>query len=148
MYPLRVVFKYTGKGPRNWNVQPRLVGGGARGREVTCHKKRSTVLYEPKFGPPHPSSIKNSWICPCLRTNSENNNNNCNGNDNTKNDDNDNDNNNISKLKGLSRGYCRLSSSSFVLESLLIVLNVTRVTLVSVQVNNCWFSDCLSNRIG
>ena len=26
--------------------------------EVNCHKKSSTVLFEPKFGPP----IKNSWI--------------------------------------------------------------------------------------
>ena len=42
-----------GKGPRNYNVQPRRVGGCVG--ETQFDPKSSTVLSEPKFGPPpHP----------------------------------------------------------------------------------------------
>ena len=51
-----------GKGPRNYNVQPRRVGWGVcvcvcvgGGGETQFDPKSSTVLSEPKFGPPpHP----------------------------------------------------------------------------------------------
>ena len=39
-----------GKQPRNYNVQPRLVGSRGFGGEVICLKR---VLSEPKFGPPN-----------------------------------------------------------------------------------------------
>ena len=41
-----------GKGPRNYNVQPRRVGWGVG--ETQFDPKSSTVLSEPKHGPPPP----------------------------------------------------------------------------------------------
>ena len=50
----------NGKRPRNYNVQPQLVGGGVGGvggvggcgGEVICLKRVQIVLSAPKFGPP------------------------------------------------------------------------------------------------
>ena len=47
-----------GKGPRNYNVQPRLVGGGVGG-EVICHKKVQQSFLNQSLDP---RPIKNSWI--------------------------------------------------------------------------------------
>ena len=56
-----------GEGPRNYNVQPWLVGWGVGGvGEKQLPQKSSTGLSEPKFGPPTPTSIKNSWIRPWI----------------------------------------------------------------------------------
>ena len=40
----------NGRQPRNYNVQPRLVGSRGFGGEVICLKR---ILSEPKFGPPN-----------------------------------------------------------------------------------------------
>ena len=55
VHPLRVECKYTVRGQGIITcMQPRLVAGGEGvvGEEVICHKK-SSVLSEPKFGPPN-----------------------------------------------------------------------------------------------
>ena len=69
MYPLQVEFKYTVKGQgiitcnRDWWEEVRGGGDGGWGGGGLGEKllqESSTVLSEPKFGPP--LSIKNSWI--------------------------------------------------------------------------------------
>ena len=50
---------------KTWSSLPSqgLVGGGV-GEKSNLPQKSSTVLSEPKFGPP-PTPMKNSWISPC-----------------------------------------------------------------------------------
>ena len=55
-----------GKGPGNYNVQPRLVRGGLAGGcggEVICPKKAPQSFLNQILDPP----IKNSWIRRCFR---------------------------------------------------------------------------------
>ena len=56
-----------GKGPRNYNVQPRLVGwgvGGVREKQFATKKYNSPIWTKVWTPPPTPPPIKNSWIRP------------------------------------------------------------------------------------
>ena len=53
IHPLRLEFKYTlSKDPKNYSARPRLVGGDVEG-QIIFLQKSSTVLSDPKFGPPN-----------------------------------------------------------------------------------------------